>query len=108
MDNKIAVNLLNILGNDIRLSIFRMLIQAGDEGLNPSYIAEKLDIKSNKLSFHLNGLKKANLVNCKKNGRELLYSTNYKVIGGLVDFLFENCCNSNGTTCVDPKVKTCN
>jgi ArsR family transcriptional regulator len=107
MNNNVAVKLLSILGNDIRLSIFRLLIQAGKEGLNPSYIAQKLDIKSNKLSFHLNGLKKANLVNCEKNGRELIYSTNYKIIGGLVDFLFENCCNGDNSTCLDTNTKIC-
>ena len=50
MNNEKAVNLLSILGSDLRLPIFRMLIQAGDKGLNPKYIADKLDIKPNK--FH--------------------------------------------------------
>ncbi len=101
MNNKIAVNLLSILGSDIRLPIFRMLVQAGKNGLNPGYIANKLDIKPNKLSFHLNGLKKANLINSKKNGRELIYYANYKTIKDLVGFLFENCCNNDKIDCLD-------
>ena len=82
----------NTLGNDIRLTIFRMLIQAGDSGLNPKYISDKLDIKPNKLSFHLNSLKKINLVQHNRNGRELFYYANYKTAQNLVEFLFENCC----------------
>ncbi len=99
MNNKKAVNLLSILGSDIRLPIFRMLIQAGKSGLNPGYIGEKLDIKSNKLAFHLKNLKKHNLVSSKKNGRELIYFTNYKTIQNLVDFLFENCCKGDDKDC---------
>lgn len=92
MDNKVAVNLLNTLGNNFRLSIFKMLIQAGDNGLKPKYISEVLKIKPNKLSFHLNDLKKFKLITNKKQGRELIYYANYKITRQLVDFLFENCC----------------
>ena len=101
MNNDKAVNLLSILGSDIRLPIFRMLIQAGEKGLNPRYISDKLNIKPNKLSFHLNNMKKYNLVSSKKNGRELIYSTNYKTIQNLVDFLFKNCCMGDNKKCFD-------
>ena len=104
MNNKIAANLLNILGSEIRLSIFRMLIQAGNKGLNPKYISDKLDIKPNKLSFHLKGLKDSNLINSNKNGRELLYQANYDNMQKLVDFLFENCCENNRTDCTNTKI----
>lgn len=99
MNNNRAVDLLSILGSEIRLPIFRMLMQAGEKGLNPKFISDKLDIKPNKLSFHLNNLKKCNLVNSKKDGRELIYSTNYETAKKLVDFLFENCCKDDGGSC---------
>ena len=101
MNNEKAVNLLSVLGSDIRLPIFRMLIQAGKEGLHPKDISNKLNIKPNKLSFHLNSLKKYNLVKSDKNGRELIYSTNYNTIQSLVDFLFENCCKNDDKNCIN-------
>jgi ArsR family transcriptional regulator, arsenate/arsenite/antimonite-responsive transcriptional repressor len=100
MNNKKFIKLINVLGNDIRLSVFRMLIKAGDLGLNPKYISDSLDIKANKLSFHLNSLKKNNLIKYQKNGRELTYYANYKNIQKIIDFLFENCCNSE-KNCLD-------
>jgi ArsR family transcriptional regulator len=92
MENNTAIKLLKTLGNDFRLPIIKMLIKAGKQGLNPSYISSKLDIKPNKLSFHLNDLKKINLITSKKSGREIIYFANYKLMNNLVDFLFDQCC----------------
>ncbi|MFT6106457.1 MAG: putative transcriptional regulator [Rickettsiales bacterium] len=100
MDNKIAVNLLSLLGSDIRLSIFRMLIKAGKCGLKPTYISKKIDINPSKLSFHLSGLKKSGLINFTKEGRELTYFANYQTINQLVEFLFENCCEGDKEDCL--------
>jgi predicted transcriptional regulator len=101
LDSKIAVNLLSLLGSDIRLSIFKMLIKAGKCGLKPTYISETLDIKPNKLSFHLSGLKKSQLIDYTKKGRELTYFANYQTINQLVEFLFENCCDGDKEDCLD-------
>ena len=102
INNDIAVNLLSILGSKIRLPIFRMLIQAGNSGLQPKYITDKLDIKPNKLSFHLKGMRESGLVSAKKNGRELIYCANYQTTQDLVAFLFENCCSDDESKeCVD-------
>ncbi|MFT6331785.1 MAG: putative transcriptional regulator [Lentimonas sp.] len=106
MNNQIAVNLLSILGSDVRLPIFKMLIQAGEKGLNPKYISDELAIKPNKLSFHLNGLKKSELIRCVKKGREMVYYANYQTTRNLVEYLFDNCCNDDETDCLD--VNLCN
>lgn len=97
MNHDIAVDLLSKLGNKIRLRIFKMLIQAGQEGLNPKYISDKLEIKPNKLSFHLNNLKEHDLIRSTKDGRELIYLANYQKTRELVDYLFEKCCNGKGS-----------
>ena len=100
MENQLAVNLLKTLGNDFRLPIIRMLIKAGKAGLNPSYISTELDIKPNRLSFHLADLKAVKLVISKKSGREIKYFANYDMMNNLVDFLFAECC-------VDDKGESC-
>jgi ArsR family transcriptional regulator, arsenate/arsenite/antimonite-responsive transcriptional repressor len=102
MNNNIAVNLLGILGNDIRLIIFRMLIQAGKKGLKPRQISSELEIKPNKLSFHLNKLKTCDLIFSKKDGREITYSANYILSQELIEFLFDNCCKDDSErNCID-------
>ena len=100
MENQLAVNLLKTLGNDFRLPIIRMLIKAGKAGLNPSYISTELDIKPNRLSFHLADLKAVKLVISKKSGREIKYFANYDMMNNLVDFLFAECCvDDQGESC---------
>ena len=56
-----------------------MLVQAGSDGLNPSEINEELKIQDNKLSFHLNHLKKNELITFKRSGRNLIYYANYEL-----------------------------
>lgn len=92
MDTELASKLLGALGNNTRLAIFRALIQAGDIGINPRILSKKFNLKPNKLSFHLNCLKELNLILDHKQGREIKYSANYKIMDGLTKFLFENCC----------------
>ena len=104
MNNQTAVDLLSVLGSGLRLAIFRILLQAGKDGLNPKYISDKLSIKPNKLSFHLNSLKKHNLVNNKKNGRELIYFANYKTIPKSIRLSFENCCKGNEGECIGREI----
>ena len=76
-----------------------MLIKAGNKGLHPKNISDELDIKPSRLSFHLNNLKKSDLVTIKKDGRELIYVANYQTTKDLVDYLFEKCCIDDGDGC---------
>ena len=94
MKSDIAANLLKTLGNNNRLLLFRLLIQAGSNGLHPTYLCEKLEIQPNKLSFHLNALKNEKLILATKQGRNIIYKANYNIMKDLVDYLFENCCNN--------------
>jgi ArsR family transcriptional regulator, arsenate/arsenite/antimonite-responsive transcriptional repressor len=98
MESRRAVEALGALAQDSRLQLYRLLVQAGPEGLAASDIAERLGIPANTLSFHLKTLSHADLVRSRQEGRFVYYSTNYEQMNALLGFLTENCCG--GKSCV--------
>ena len=97
MESKDAVEALAALAQTSRLEVYRLLVQAGPEGIAASEIAEKLQIPANTLSFHLKNLSHADLVQSRQEGRFIYYSANYGQMNALLGFLTENCCG--GRSC---------
>lgn len=97
MESFTAVAALSALAHEGRLEIFRLLVQAGPDGLVVGEIASKLDIPNATLSFHLSQLKHAGLVHAKRDGRQLIQTADFERMSGLVEYLTENCCG--GATC---------
>jgi len=92
MDAAKAVTALGALAHEHRLAIYRMLVEAGPDGLAAGAIAERLAVPSSSLTFHLQHLARAGLIGQRRAGRQLLYATDFAVMNGLVGFLTENCC----------------
>ena len=67
------------------------------DGLPAGQIAERLDIPSPTLSFHLAQLRHAGLVQVRRDGRSLIYAANYDGMNGLMEFLTDNCCAGDGS-----------
>jgi ArsR family transcriptional regulator, arsenate/arsenite/antimonite-responsive transcriptional repressor len=97
METKQAVQALSALAQETRLAIFRLLVQAGPDGLPAGAIGEKLDLPPATLSFHLAGLTRAGLAQSRQEGRFVIYSASYPSMNALVAFLTENCCQ--GAAC---------
>lgn len=97
MENLNAVAALAALAQDSRLTIFRLLVQAGTAGLAAGKISEATGIPPSSLSFHLKELTYANMVNSRQEGRFVIYEANFSTITALVTFLMENCCG--GQSC---------
>ena len=57
MDIAAAVQQLSALAQETRLAVFRELVQAGPEGVNPGALAERLSVAQATLSFHLKELR---------------------------------------------------
>lgn len=87
-----AVTRLTALASEHRLSVFRALVRAGQGGLSPGTIGERLGLAPSSLSFHLAALRHAGLVSDERQGRSILYRADFDAIGGLVSYLMENCC----------------
>ena len=100
MDTKNAVVILASLAQDARLEIFRLLVQAGPQGLAAGKIATRLNMPASTLSFHLKELAHAGLVNPLQSGRFIYYSAAFDVMNGLLAFLTENCCAGAQDCCV--------
>lgn len=98
MESKDAVEALAALAQTSRLEVYRLLVQAGPEGIAASEIAEKLQIPANTLSFHLKNLNHADLVQSRQEGRFVYYSANYEQMNALLGFLTENCCGGRSCT----------
>ena len=80
------------LGHDARLSIFRLLVKAGDDGLRVSDIGEHLGFAPSTLAHHLSTLVDAGLVLQEKRGREVFNRVDYPAMRRVVGFLTSECC----------------
>ena len=87
-----ALAALAALAQETRLDIYRVLVQAGVDGLAAGKIGEELGLPSATLAFHLKELKHAGLVTFTREGRSLIYSAIYPTMNALLAFLTENCC----------------
>ena len=91
IDNVIAA--LAALAQPVRLQVYRFLVQAGGAGLPAGQIAQRFDLPSPTLSFHLNQLRAARLVTRHREGRSIIYSANYTTMTALLAYLTDNCCS---------------
>ena len=91
-----AITALGALAQEHRLALFRLLIQAGEEGMAAGAIAEALGVPNSSLSFHLAQLANAGLIRPERQGRSILYRADYGAMNALVGFLMENCCQGAG------------
>jgi len=97
MESETVVRALGALAQEHRLALFRLLVQAGPDGLAAGAIAEALGVPASSLSFHLAQLTNAGLIAQRRDGRSLIYSADYGAMTALVGFLMENCCG--GAVC---------
>lgn len=98
-----ASGLLAALGHESRLAIFRVLVEAGPEGLNVSAIGERLGLAPATLSFHLAHLSRVGLIEGRQVNRFIFYSADHAEMDELLSFLTKNCCQ--GEPCL-PKTAT--
>src|SRR5271155_573316 len=96
MNTSQAVDSLAALAQQTRLTIFRLLVRYAPSGLPAGEIARQLHLPGPTLSFHLNVLAAAELVEPHKNGRSIRYSPRLEAVSGLAGFLMENCCAGCG------------
>jgi ArsR family transcriptional regulator len=99
METNDAVAALAALAQDNRLDVFRLLVQAGPEGLAAGAVAERLALAPNTLSFHFDRLRQAGLVTVTREGRSLIYAARFETMNALLAYLTENCCGGDLSAC---------
>lgn len=87
-----AVAALASLAHEHRLGVYRMLVEAGPQGMNAGTIAARLKLPPSSLTFHLQQLHRAGLITQERNSRQLIYAADFDAMNGLVGYLTENCC----------------
>jgi DNA-binding transcriptional ArsR family regulator len=99
MDIKIAVETLDSLAHETRLGAFRMLVQAGTDGMSAGDIADEMGAFQNTMSSHLNKLSRAGIVTSRRDGRHIIYRANYDALSGLIVYLMKDCCGRKAELC---------
>ncbi|CDO35467.1 helix-turn-helix transcriptional regulator [Novosphingobium sp. KN65.2] len=92
MHAEVVIRALSALAQEHRLAAFRLLVQAGEEGIAAGVLADKLEVPASSMSFHLAQLANAGLVSQRRESRSIIYSADYSAMNGLMDYLTENCC----------------
>jgi ArsR family transcriptional regulator, arsenate/arsenite/antimonite-responsive transcriptional repressor len=100
METKTAVSALAALAQETRLSVFRLLVQAGPTGVPAGEIGQRLSVPPATLSFHLKELSHADLVSSRQEGRFVYYAANFEHMAALMSFLTQNCCNGMPEECL--------
>ena len=100
METKSAIGALAALAQETRLGIFRLLVEAGPEGVAAGTIVESLGVAPATMSFHLKELVNADLIVARQDGRFIYYSANFGQITDLLAYLTRNCCAKDGGKCM--------
>ena len=95
-----ALTALAALAQDNRLDAFRLLVEAGPDGLPAGAIAGALKLAPNALTFHLDRLREADLVSVRRDGRSMIYNARYDTMNDLLGYLTENCCQGRAEACM--------
>ncbi len=100
MEINVAVTALAALAQTTRLSIFRLLVEAGPDGVSAGRIGETLEVPAATLSFHLKELSRAGLVSARQEKQFIYYVVNFERMAELMTFLTQNCCHGMPRACV--------
>jgi DNA-binding transcriptional ArsR family regulator len=94
-----AVTALGALAQDNRLETYRLLVQAGPNGLPAGEVAARLGLPPNTLTFHFDRLRQAGLVTVQRQGRSMIYAARFDTMNALLGYLTENCCSGDTAQC---------
>ena len=99
-----AVTALAALAQENRLEVFRLLVQAGPDGMAAGHVAERLGLAPNTLTFHFDRLRTAGLVTVRRDGRSMIYAARFETMNDLLAYLTENCCAGAPEKCAPAAV----
>jgi len=100
MEIRTAVQALAALAQETRLSVFRLLMEAGPDGVSAGRISETLEVAAATLSFHLKELARAGLVSVRHEKQFLYYAVDFERMAELMTFLTQNCCQGMPQKCL--------
>lgn len=99
METANAAAALSALAQETRLSIFRLLVRSGPEGLSAGAISRNVGVVASTLSHHLGLLEQARLIRSARHGRNVIYRSDADGIRALLRYLVEDCCGGRPDLC---------
>ena len=99
-----ALSCFAALSQETRLSIVRVLVIAGPDGLAAGAIAERMGVSPSNVSFHLKELARSGLITQRREQRSIVYSAGYQALAELVQFLMQDCCSGHPDICAPTPV----
>src|ERR1700738_960158 len=105
MEKRHVLEALAALAQDNRLDVFRLLVEAGPEGMPAGSVARALKLAPNTLTFHFDRLRDAGLVTVRRDGRSMIYAARFETMNALIAYLTENCCRGRAEECLPVKTE---
>lgn len=99
MKTEYALGALAALAHETRLAAYRLLVEAGPEGLAVGTIGARLGLAPATLSFHLAHLRRAGLIRSRRAGRTLYQEADFAAMNDLIAYLTDNCCAGGVLAC---------
>lgn len=91
---------LGALAQETRLSIYRLLVETGPEGVAAGRIGATLEVPAATLSFHLKELARVGLVSAQQDKQFIYYAVDFSRMAELMTFLTQNCCQGMPRKCL--------
>lgn len=109
MDTSQAIDAFSALAHETRLTVFRLLIKEGEQGLSAGIIAQQLEVQPSTLTAHLHILRRAGLIQSTRQKQKILYSADISGTRDLLRFLTQECCEGRPEICAElsASVKLC-
>jgi DNA-binding transcriptional ArsR family regulator len=99
MEKLDAIEALAALAQENRLDVYRLLVEAGPEGMAAGEVAARLKVSPNTLTFHFDRLRHAALVTVRREGRSMIYAARFDTMNDLLSYLADHCCDGNPARC---------
>lgn len=99
MDRKNALMAFDALSQGTRLDVFRLLIQAGPQGLSVTELCQALEVRQNTMSVNLAILLTSGLVRNERQGRSIRYFADMAGVKSWLHYLLEDCCGGQVAQC---------
>jgi ArsR family transcriptional regulator len=96
------------LSQETRLQIVRLLVRAGLKGMAAGAIADALGVSPSNMSFHLKELDRSGLIAARREARSIIYTADYEMLRGLIEFLMKDCCGGRAEICAPSKARSRN
>lgn len=108
MDSSAAIEAFGALAQETRLAAFRLLVEAGPDGIPAGDLARLVQVPHNTLSSHLGILARAGLVAARRDGRCIRYAVDFAGMRGLIVYLVQDCCKGRPELCAPlPALAAC-